>query len=134
MSIHLSTLKMTHLYSQYFSRVDCLNLQKWNVIFISVSAQTKYKWFTRMTFQKIIIDLTGVTLTFLDRNVESRQFEVTTLTKISIWQAIILSEIDWFGPVLHNLWSYGLVIYNYNSSWKYRVSILPLYEGRYLSL
>ena len=37
-----------------------------------------------MTFQKIIIDLTGVTLTFLDRNVQSRQFEVTALTKISI--------------------------------------------------
>ena len=43
-SIHLSTLYMTHLYSQYSSEVDCLYLKKWNVTFI-----IQHGWIFRKT-------------------------------------------------------------------------------------
>ena len=118
---------MTHLYSQYFSRVDCLNLQKWNVTFISVSAQTKYKWFTRMTFQKIIIDFDRCDFNlfrseFLKSTVWSdnfyRNINLTINNLMSLWlisdMARYTSETSPFWVIIFN--SEWLISYMYNCS------------------
>ena len=90
MSIHLSTLYMTHLYSQYSSKVDCLYLKKWNVTFIFLHfVQEKKKNETlrannRNSIGLIVIDLTEVTL-----NSSTSEF-ISTISKqvAQVWQAV----------------------------------------------
>ena len=68
---------MTHLYSQYFSKVDCLYLKKWNVTFIIPHKIFPSKEWNTLQHSElihnndiflIVIDLTEVTLNSSLRN------------------------------------------------------------------